>query len=65
MCQFNRCNDFITIYLLDSCMTMYECVFSIHVKIKMKTIKKSKKINSDLKSLLICTYKHISDNIMS
>ena len=40
MCRFNRCNDFITIYLLDSCMTMYECVFSIHVKIIMKTIKK-------------------------
>ena len=40
MCQFNRCNDFITIYLLDSCITMYECVFSIQVKIRMKTIKK-------------------------
>ena len=40
MCRFNKYNDFITIYLLDSCITMYECVFIIHVKIRMKTIKK-------------------------
>ena len=42
MCQFNKCNEFMTICLLNYFMMMYECVFNIHVKSRMKTMKNLK-----------------------
>ena len=42
MCRFNRCNEFMIICLLNCCIMVYECVFNIHVKSRMKTIKNLK-----------------------